>query len=473
MDCRHLFSNNDLCYSKNQIVKDILRMKKIENRVVILGAGESGVGAAILAQAYGFDVFVSDMGEIKPIYKQELIDLGIQFEESQHTAEKILNAELVIKSPGIPEKAPIIVELKNQLTPVISEIEFGARYTKAKKICITGSNGKTTTTLMIYHILQKAGFNVGLAGNIGTSLARQVATSEKDWYVIEISSFQLDGMFEFKADIAVLMNITPDHLDRYDYKMQNYINSKLRIINNQQAGDFFIYCADDENITTEVAHRKILSKQLPFSVNKEISEGAEKVGEEMILRVNNNFFNMVIKELALEGRHNLYNSMAAGLTAQVVNVKNEVIRLSLMDFKGVEHRLEKVASVRDIAFINDSKATNVNSTWYALECMTKPVIWIAGGVDKGNDYSELNDLAKSKVKALVCMGKDNAKLKEAFEGIIPIIVDTQSIEEAVKAAYMLGAKGDVVLLSPACASFDLFNNYEHRGQQFKEQVLAL
>ncbi|MBP8849334.1 MAG: UDP-N-acetylmuramoyl-L-alanine--D-glutamate ligase [Breznakibacter sp.] len=443
------------------------------NRVVILGAGESGVGAAILAQAQGFDVFVSDMAEIKPIYKQELIDLGIDFEEKQHTQEKIVNATFVIKSPGIPEKAPIIVELKNRQIPVISEIEFGARYTKAKKICITGSNGKTTTTLMIYHILQKAGFNVGLAGNIGTSLARQVATSEKDWYVIEISSFQLDGMFEFKADIAILMNITPDHLDRYEYNMQNYINSKLRIINNQVAGDFFIYCADDVNITTEVAHRKILSKQLPFSVTKEISEGAEKVGEEMILRVNNNFFNMVIKDLALEGRHNLYNSMAAGLTAQVVNIKNEVIRLSLMDFKGVEHRLEKVTTIRDITFINDSKATNVNSTWYALECMTKPVIWIAGGVDKGNDYSELNDLAKSKVKALVCMGKDNAKLKEAFEGIIPIIVDTQSIEEAVKSAYMLGTKGDVVLLSPCCASFDLFNNYEHRGKLFKEQVLAL
>lgn len=448
-------------------------MMKIGNRVVILGAGESGVGAAILAQAQGFDVFVSDMAEIKPIYKQELIDLGIDFEEKQHTQEKIVNATFVIKSPGIPEKAPIIVELKNRQIPVISEIEFGARYTKAKKICITGSNGKTTTTLMIYHILQKAGFNVGLAGNIGTSLARQVATSEKDWYVIEISSFQLDGMFEFKADIAILMNITPDHLDRYEYNMQNYINSKLRIINNQVAGDFFIYCADDENITTEVAHRKILSKQLPFSVTKEISEGAEKAGEEMILRVNNNFFNMVIKDLALEGRHNLYNSMAAGLTAQVVNIKNEVIRLSLMDFKGVEHRLEKVTTIRDITFINDSKATNVNSTWYALECMTKPVIWIAGGVDKGNDYSELNDLAKSKVKALVCMGKDNAKLKEAFEGIIPIIVDTQSIEEAVKSAYMLGTKGDVVLLSPCCASFDLFNNYEHRGKLFKEQVLAL
>ncbi len=448
-------------------------MMKIGNRVVILGAGESGVGAAILAQAQGFDVFVSDMAEIKPIYKQELIDLGIDFEEKQHTQEKIVNATFVIKSPGIPEKAPIIVELKNRQIPVISEIEFGARYTKAKKICITGSNGKTTTTLMIYHILQKAGFNVGLAGNIGTSLARQVATSEKDWYVIEISSFQLDGMFEFKADIAILMNITPDHLDRYEYNMQNYINSKLRIINNQVAGDFFIYCADDVNITTEVAHRKILSKQLPFSVTKEISEGAEKVGEEMILRVNNNFFNMVIKDLALEGRHNLYNSMAAGLTAQVVNIKNEVIRLSLMDFKGVEHRLEKVTTIRDITFINDSKATNVNSTWYALECMTKPVIWIAGGVDKGNDYSELNDLAKSKVKALVCMGKDNAKLKEAFEGIIPIIVDTQSIEEAVKSAYMLGTKGDVVLLSPCCASFDLFNNYEHRGKLFKEQVLAL
>ena len=448
-------------------------MMKIGNRVVILGAGESGVGAAILAQAQGFDVFVSDMAEIKPIYKQELIDLGIDFEEKQHTQEKIVNATFVIKSPGIPEKAPIIVELKNRQIPVISEIEFGARYTKAKKICITGSNGKTTTTLMIYHILQKAGFNVGLAGNIGTSLARQVATSEKDWYVIEISSFQLDGMFEFKADIAILMNITPDHLDRYEYNMQNYINSKLRIINNQVAGDFFIYCADDENITTEVAHRKILSKQLPFSVTKEISEGAEKVGEEMILRVNNNFFNMVIKDLALEGRHNLYNSMAAGLTAQVVNIKNEVIRLSLMDFKGVEHRLEKVTTIRDITFINDSKATNVNSTWYALECMTKPVIWIAGGVDKGNDYSELNDLAKSKVKALVCMGKENAKLKEAFEGIIPIIVDTQSIEEAVKSAYMLGTKGDVVLLSPCCASFDLFNNYEHRGKLFKEQVLAL
>lgn len=448
-------------------------MMKIENRVVILGAGESGVGAAILAQAQGFDVFVSDMAEIKPIYKQELIDLGIDFEEKQHTQEKIVNATFVIKSPGIPDKAPLIVELKNRQIPVISEIEFGARYTKAKKICITGSNGKTTTTLMIYHILQKAGFNVGLAGNIGTSLARQVATSAKDWYVIEISSFQLDGMFEFKADIAILMNITPDHLDRYEYNMQNYINSKLRIINNQVAGDFFIYCADDENITTEVAHRKILSKQLPFSVTKEISEGAEKAGEEMILRVNNNFFNMVIKDLALEGRHNLYNSMAAGLTAQVVNIKNEVIRLSLMDFKGVEHRLEKVTTIRDITFINDSKATNVNSTWYALECMTKPVIWIAGGVDKGNDYSELNDLAKSKVKALVCMGKDNAKLKEAFEGIIPIIVDTQSIEEAVKSAYMLGSKGDVVLLSPCCASFDLFNNYEHRGKLFKEQVLAL
>ncbi len=442
-------------------------------RLVILGAGESGVGAAILGKKQGFDVFVSDMSEIKPIYLNELTDLGIEFEQKQHSKDKILNASLVVKSPGIPDNAPLILDLKEKKIPVISEIEFGARYTKAKKICITGSNGKTTTTLIIFHILQKAGFNVGLAGNIGTSLARQVAGSEKDWYVIEISSFQLDGMFEFKADVSVLMNITPDHLDRYEYNMQNYINSKMRIINNQQAADFFVYCADDENINTELEHRKVLAKQLPFSVSKSISQGGEVVGNEMILHCNGQLFNMVISDLALEGRHNLYNSMAAGLTAQAVNVKNEVIRESLMDFKGVEHRLEKLQSVRDILFINDSKATNVNSTWYALECMTKPVIWIAGGVDKGNDYSELNELARTKVKALVCMGKDNSKLMSAFEGIIPIIIDTQSIEDAVKSAYMLGSKGDVVLLSPACASFDLFNNYEHRGKQFKEQVLAL
>ena len=443
------------------------------DKVVILGAGESGIGSAILAQKQGFDVFVSDNGFIKEKYKSVLQQKGLVWEEKSHTEEKLLAADLVIKSPGIPEKADILKKIRSKNIPVVSEIEFAGRYTRARKICITGSNGKTTTTLLIYHMLQKAGLHVGLAGNVGKSFAWQVAEEDYDFFVIELSSFQLDDMFEFKAEVAVLMNITPDHLDRYNYQMQNYVNSKFRIAQNQTPNDYFIYCADDPIILEELKIRNLQAQCIPFSLSPATGEGAGITDNTLIINLNKKQFSMSILDLALQGKHNAYNSMAAGISGMVLEIRNDRIRESLTDFQGVEHRLERFLKVHGIEFINDSKATNVNSTWYALESMTHPVVWIAGGIDKGNDYSMLLDLVRDKVKAIVCLGVDNSKIHKAFGGIIKNIVDTSSMVEAVKSAYYLARNGDIVLLSPACASFDLFENYEDRGQQFKVEVRNL
>jgi UDP-N-acetylmuramoylalanine--D-glutamate ligase len=445
----------------------------MSKRVVILGAAESGVGAAILARKQGFEVFVSDKGAIKEKYKSELIARGFEFEEGDHTEEKILNADLIIKSPGIPEKAPIIKHLREKGTKIISEIEFAGLYTNAKKICITGSNGKTTTTLLTYHMFQKAGLNVGLAGNVGQSMAWQVAEKEFDYYVIELSSFQLDGMYDFKADVAVLMNITPDHLDRYEYKMQNYVDSKFRITQNQTAADYFIWCADDPVLKQEMVVRQIGAQCIPFTLGTPPVKGAGILDKNLIINWEQNNFTMSILDIALQGNHNTYNSMAAGISGKAVNIRNEKIRESLSDFKGVEHRLERFLKVHGVEFINDSKATNINSTWYALESMTQPTVWIVGGIDKGNDYSELYDLVKSKVKAIICLGVDNSKIKEAFKSVGVDMVETQSMVDAVRSAYFMAKNGDTVLLSPACASFDLFENYEDRGHQFKQAVREL
>jgi UDP-N-acetylmuramoylalanine--D-glutamate ligase len=443
-------------------------------RIVILGAGESGVGAAMLAQKQGFDVFVSDFGAITARYKQTLQELNIAFEEKQHTAEMILNAMEVIKSPGIPDSVPIIKDLKKKGIPVISEIEFAKRYTTAKTICITGSNGKTTTTMLTYHILKKAGLNVGLAGNIGQSFAAQVATENYDWYVLEISSFMLDDMFAFRADVAVLLNITPDHLDRYDYKMANYAASKMRICQNQQPDDVFIYCTDDEETLKVLKNTKIHATKYPFSIRKKVEEGAYLEGDNIHIKINPlDPLTMSISELALQGKHNIYNSMASGIVAKVLDIRNTIIRESMGDIKNIEHRLEHVARISGVDYINDSKATNVNSTWYALESVNTDVILIMGGVDKGNDYDMLKDLVKEKVKAIVCLGKNNKRIHEAFEDDVEVIVNTFSASEAVQVAYHLATKGDTVLLSPACASFDLFRNYEDRGNQFKMAVKEL
>jgi len=444
----------------------------MSKRIVILGAGESGVGSAILAQKNGEDVFVSDFGKIKDKYKKKLDDYKILWEEEKHTENLILNADEIIKSPGIPEKVSIVKSAIERNIPVISEIEYAARYTNAVKICITGSNGKTTTTMLIYHILKNAGVNVGLAGNVGKSWALQIAEENFDYYVIELSSFQLDGMYDFKADIAILMNITPDHLDRYN-GMQGYTDSKFRIIQNQTDEDIFIYCADDEVTATEVSKREIKAKQLPFSFDKVFIQGAYTEKETLNIKYKSNELTMSLHDLALKGRHNSYNSMAAGIAAQVLKIRKEDIRESLSNFQGVEHRLEPVLKVHGIEFINDSKATNVNSTWYALESVSNNLIWIAGGIDKGNDYSILDNLVRNKVKAIICLGTDNAKIHKAFGEIVETIIDVQSASEAVKTAYYLARKGDSVLLSPACASFDLFDNYEDRGDQFKQAVREL
>ncbi len=442
-------------------------------RIVVLGGGESGAGAAVLAKKKGFDVFLSDSSEIKPQYKEWLNRYDIRFEEDKHTEELILKAHEVIKSPGIPDKAPIVVKIREKKIPIISEIEFAGRYTNAYTICITGSNGKTTTTSLIYHMMQKAGLNVGLAGNIGNSFAYQVAECNYDYYVIELSSFQLDGVYNFKPDIAILLNITPDHLDRYDYKMQNYVESKFRITRNLSEDDCFIFCSDDA-VTVEQLKKIVLrAQQLPFSQKIKENQTAWLETLDMFINYSNSDFSMSINDLSLKGKHNIYNSMAAGIAGHVLNIRKEVIRESLSDFQGVEHRLEDVLTVRGVKYINDSKATNVNSAWYALESMTTPVVWIAGGKDKGNDYSELMELVKQKVKVLICLGVDNSKLHTAFEGIVPVIVDAKSAEEAVQHAYKLSVPGDTVLLSPACASFDLFENYEDRGRKFKAAVRAL
>lgn len=444
-----------------------------QKTIVVLGAGESGVGAAILAKSKGFNVFVSDKGQITSNYSKILNEYEIPFEEGKHSEERIIEAIEVIKSPGIPDTAPLIKKLNSLNVPVISEIEFAGRYSDAKMICITGSNGKTTTTLLIYHMLKKAGINVGLAGNIGHSLARQVAENDYSHYVVELSSFQLDGMQQFKADIAILMNITPDHLDRYDYKMENYIDSKFRIIQNQTENDAFIFCHDDEIITKELKQISIQVQKHPFSIYECLPKGASLKDEDLMIKNENINLNMKQKDLSLKGKHNTYNSMAAGIAGSILGIRKEVIRESLSDFKGVEHRLEKLTNIRGVEFINDSKATNINSTWYALESMDDETVWIVGGVDKGNDYSELMALVKDKVKAIVCLGVDNSKIHQAFDGVVDTIVDTESMPDAVIKAFELADEEATVLLSPACASFDLFKNYEDRGNQFKEEVQKL
>jgi UDP-N-acetylmuramoylalanine--D-glutamate ligase len=442
-------------------------------RLVIIGAAESGIGAAVLAAKKGFDVFVSDKGMIKEEYKRLLMHHSISFEEGIHTEEKILNANEIVKSPGVPSKSELFTKIKNASIPVISEIEFAGRYTNATMIGITGTNGKTTTTMLIYHILKKAGLNVGLGGNIGKSFALQVAEHDYDYYVLELSSFQLDDMYNFKCDVAVLTNITPDHLDRYDYDVKNYVMAKFRILQNQSSSDAFIYCADDEITLQYLPSVQVKAHAYPFSIKKRMEEGAWLENNEIHFLTNHNHLTMLIHELALQGKHNVYNSMAAGIAARLIDIRKEVIRESLSDFKNVEHRLEFVSSVHGIEFVNDSKATNVNSTWYALESFTKPVILILGGVDKGNDYSILKDLVTEKVKAIICLGKDNKKIIKTFKDVVPEIIETLSADEAVRTAYGMGKKGDVVLLSPACASFDLFENYEDRGRQFKKAVKSL
>ena len=445
-------------------------MKK--QRAVILGAGESGTGAAILAVKQNFDVFVSDKAEIKKKYRKILQNKNILFEENKHTEDLILNADLIIKSPGIPDTAALILKAHAQHIPIISEIEFAGRYTDAKMICITGSNGKTTTTELTYHILKNSGLNVGIAGNVGNSLARQVAEENFDIYVLELSSFQLDGMKDFKADIAVLLNITPDHLNRYENKFENYTASKFKIIQNQEKTDAFIYCEDDDVITSEIAKRLIKAKKFPFSVKKPVKPGAYRKNGKIMIDINTKQFTMENGLLALEGDHNEYNSMAAGITAMLNNISDEQLKTSLSDFTGVEHRLEKYLKIRNVQFINDSKATNVNSVWYALQTVNEKIVLIMGGQDKGNEYGVLKDLIRRKVKAIVAMGLDNKAILNAFEEIVPVY-DTNSMETAVKTAYQLADEGDTVLLSPACASFDLFKNFEERGKIFKEVVRSL
>ena len=443
----------------------------MEKRVVILGAGESGCGAAVLAKKLGFDVFVSDFGTIADKYKQMLDEKEIAWEEKQHTEEIILSAGEIIKSPGIPNEAPIIVKIKNAGIPIISEIEFAGRYTRAKMVCITGSNGKTTTTSLIYHIFREAGLNVGLAGNIGKSLALQVAEGDKDYYIVELSSFQLDNMYEFRANVAVLMNITPDHLDRYGYDMQNYVDAKLRILQNQEPGDAFVFWNDDPIIKKELPKYKH-GKLYSFAESNHEDAAAYTEAEKLVF-TEPAPFNMELEELSLTGKHNLYNSMAAGISANVAGIRKETIREALSTFAGVEHRLEKVAKVNGVEYINDSKATNVNSCWYALQSMKTKTILILGGKDKGNDYSEIADLVKEKCCGLIFLGADNSKLHQFFDGFGLPIADTSSMQECVQAAYNMAQKGETVLLSPCCASFDLFKSYEDRGRQFKEYVCKL
>ncbi|MBK7035419.1 MAG: UDP-N-acetylmuramoyl-L-alanine--D-glutamate ligase [Chitinophagales bacterium] len=447
-------------------------------RIVILGSGESGTGAAILAKRKGFDVFVSDKGVIKNVYKDKLLAENIEFEEGTHTYEKIFAADEIIKSPGIQEKYEVMKKVREHNIPVVGEIEFAWRYCSGKVIAITGSNGKSTCTALTYHLLQKAGMNVAMGGNIGKSFAELIANGDHEYYVLEISNFQLDDSVTFKPFISVLLNITPDHLDSYNYQFENYIASKFRIVKNQGAGDYFIYNADDAVIEQELIkpnyHKTITSlSAISFTLNDRSGEGGWISGDTLNIQLNQNQFNMTINELALQGKHNQYNSMAAAITGKALDIKNETIRESLMDFQGLEHRLEFVAKVHGISFVNDSKATNVNSTWFALESQNNPVIWIVGGIDKGNDYSHITDLVRKKVKAIVCLGADNTKIHEAFGKLVDILVNTESMKDCVEMAYRLGNNGDVVLLSPACASFDLFENFEDRGRQFKARVKEL
>lgn len=442
-------------------------------RLVILGGGESGVGTAILGKKKGYEVFVSDKGKIKEKYKKVLEHFGIDWEEEKHTEAKILNADVVMKSPGIPDKVPLVKALVAEGIPVISEIEFASKYTDATIIGITGSNGKTTTTMLTNHILKEGGLNVGMAGNIGDSYAKMVAEENFDYYVLEISSFQLDGIETFKPHIAILTNITPDHLDRYEYKFENYITSKFRIAMNQTEEDHFIYDADDEVIAGWLAKHPVKSRLLPFSIQKEIEEGACLKNQEINITTQNNTITMQTDNLALEGKHNLKNTMAAATAAKLVRIRKETIRKSVENFQGAPHRLEKVLKIGHVQYINDSKATNVNATYFALDSMSTPTVWIVGGVDKGNDYKELMPLVREKVKAIICLGLDNEKIKDAFGNVVDLMVETFAMSEAIKVAYKIAERGDTVLLSPACASFDLFENYEDRGNQFKDAIKNL
>jgi UDP-N-acetylmuramoylalanine--D-glutamate ligase len=439
-------------------------------RLVVLGGGESGVGTAILGKKKGYEVFVSDFGKIKEKYKEVLISNGIGWEEEKHTEDLILNADVVMKSPGIPDKVPIVKKLIEKAIPVISEIEFAAPFTKAITIGITGSNGKTTTTMLTYHLLKSAGLNVGLAGNIGKSFALQVAEDQFDSYILELSSFQLDGIVNYKPHIAIITNISPDHLDRYDYKYENYIDSKFRITMNQTEDDYLIYDADDEAITEWFKNNKTKAKLIPFSLIKTFNEGAFIQNKNMEVIINQDEFKMETESIALEGKHNMKNAMAATSVAKLMQIRKATIRESLSSFQGVEHRLEKVLKIQNVQYINDSKATNVNATFFALDSMNSPTVWIVGGVDKGNDYNELMSLVREKVKAIVCLGVDNKKIIDAFGNVVDIMVEVSNMNDAVRMAQRLTEKGDTVLLSPACASFDLFENYEDRGNQFKQSV---
>ncbi|TDQ30678.1 UDP-N-acetylmuramoyl-L-alanine--D-glutamate ligase [Zeaxanthinibacter enoshimensis] len=442
-------------------------------KLVVLGGGESGVGTAILGKQQGFEVFVSDKGRIAKKYKDVLIHLGVDWEEERHSENRILEADLVMKSPGIPDKVPLVKALVAKGIPVISEIEFAARFTDATLIGITGSNGKTTTTMLTYHILKEAGLNVGMAGNIGDSFAKMVAEEQYDYYVLEISSFQLDGIRDFRPHIAMITNISEDHLDRYDYKFENYIASKFRITENQQEEDYFIYDADDEVSVNWLENHPVRATVLPFSIEKELEQGAWLDKENIRIKTNENTIDMKNEALALEGKHNLKNTMAAATVAKLVSIRKETIRQSIQNFQGAPHRLEKVLKIHHVQYINDSKATNVNATYYALDSMTGPTIWIVGGIDKGNDYKSLMPLVREKVKAIICLGVDNSKIVETFGNAVDLVVETFAMQEAVKVAYKISERGDTVLLSPACASFDLFNNYEDRGDQFKEAVKNL
>ena len=442
-------------------------------RLVILGGGESGAGTAILGVKEGFEVFVSDKGKIKDKYKSVFEGLKIDWEEEQHTEAKILNAEVVMKSPGIPETVSIVKQLVEKGIPVISEIEFAAAFTSAKIIGITGSNGKTTTTKFVHHILKNAGVKVGMAGNVGDSFAKQVAETTPDWFVLELSSFQLDGIKDFRPDISVLTNITPDHLDRYEHKLENYVFSKFRIAENQTEKDFFIYDLDDEIITSWLEKNPVKAQKLPFSLQQKVENGSYIENQNIIVNIKNNQFNMPTTKLGLQGKHNTKNAMAAATVSQLLRIRKETIRESMESFQGVEHRLEKVLKINNVQYINDSKATNVNATFYALESMESETIWIVGGVDKGNVYDDLLPLVNEKVKAIICLGVDNQKLMQNFGNCVDTMVETQSMKEAVRMAYSLAEKGNSVLLSPACASFDLFENYEDRGRQFKEAVRNL
>lgn len=444
----------------------------MKERLVILGGGESGVGAAILGKKQGFQVFLSDKGKLKEKYREKLLQNEIEFEEERHTESKVLEADLVVKSPGIPSKVEIIQKLKERHIPIVSEIEFASRYTDAKVIAVTGSNGKTTTSSLLHHILAEAGLKVGIGGNIGKSFAELVVQDDYDYYVLEISSFQLDDVVSFKPYIAILLNITPDHLDQYDYKLELYARSKFKITENQSEEDYFVYNFDDDNILELIKNINTKAKKVPYSMDKRLNDGTYEEDENLILNFPDRL-ELPVSQFALRGKHNVSNTMAAATAANILKIRKETIKRSLYDFKAVEHRLESILKIGGIEFINDSKATNVNAAYYALESMNSPTVWIVGGTDKGNDYSELIPLVKKKVKAIVCLGLDNSKILETFDGLVENIVETKSMQDAVRTAYMFGRKGDSVLLSPACASYDLFENYEDRGNQFKKEVKNL